>query len=159
MNNELEKIDVLRERTGASYRDAKKALDEAGGDVVQALINLEEGNKVGGEGEFAGHKHVFGHELMDNIKDVLQRGQATRIRVKQGDRTVFEVPASVGAVGLVAALASSHLALLGALGSVAAMSKQYTLEFDRPNKDVKEETGAEKAENMETFTFRNDQLQ
>ncbi|MCL2335962.1 MAG: DUF4342 domain-containing protein, partial [Firmicutes bacterium] len=38
---------------------------------------------------------------------------------------------AVGAVGLLAVLASSELALLGVLGSVAAMAKQYTLEFDR----------------------------
>lgn len=159
MNNELDKIDVLRERTGASYREAKKALDEAGGDVVQALINLEEGEKEFGGGDFTGRKQVLGHELMDNIKDVLQRGQATRIRVKQGDRTVFEVPASVGAVGLVAALASSHLALLGALGSVAAMSKQYTLEFDRPKSEGQEQAGVEKEEDRQTFTYQNEPLQ
>jgi len=163
MSNELGKIDVIRERTGATYREAKQALEEAGGDVVQALINLEEGAKDCGAKDFAGQKvfgqNVFGHELMDNIKDVLQRGQTTRIRIKQGDRTVFEVPASVGAVGILAALASSELALLGALGSVAAMSKKYTLEFDRTNKNEKEEVGVEANEIKETFTFKNDQLQ
>ena len=159
MNNELEKIDVIRERTGATYREAKQALEEAGGDVVQALINLEEGARDCGAKDFTGQKNVFGHELMDNIKDVLQRGQTTRIRIKQGDRTVFEVPASVGAVGILAALASSELALLGALGSVAAMSKKYTLEFDRTKKGEKEEFGMEANENKETFTFKNDHLQ
>lgn len=164
MNNELEKIDVIRERTGATYREAKQALEKAGGDVVQALVNLEEGARGFGEKDFTGKKNVFGqnvfgHELMDNIKDVLQRGQTTRIRIKQGDRTVFEVPASVGAVGILAALASSELALLGALGSVAAMSKKYTLEFDRTKKGEKEEVEVETNENKETFTFKNDQLQ
>jgi len=159
MNNELEKIDVLRERTGATYREAKRALEAAGGDVVQALINLEEGAGGGGEREFSGRKNVFGHELVDNIKEILQRGQTTRIRIKQGDRTVFEVPASVGAVGLLAALASSELALLGALGSVAAMSKKYTLEFDRASKGGRDEAGMETNENNDTFTFKNDQLQ
>ncbi len=160
MDNELEKIDAIRERTGVTYREAKRALEAAGGDVVQALINLEEGAGSGGdENSFTGHKNVFGHELMDNIKEILQRGQTTRIRVKQGDRTVFEVPASVGAVGLLAALASSELALLGALGSVAAMSKKYTLEFDRASKGGKDEAGIETGEHKDTFTFKNDHLQ
>ncbi len=162
MNNELEKIDLLRERTGVSYREAKKALDEAGGDVVQALINLEEGGKSFEEEEnvFTGKKQVFGHELMENIKDILQRGQATKIRIKQGDRTVLEVPASVGAVGLLGALISSEIALLGVLGSIAAMSKKYTLEFDRPpKKEDKKEGSMLNEENRDTFTYKSDQLQ
>ncbi len=159
MNNELEKIDVIRERTGVTYREAKQALEEAGGDVVQALIKLEEGARDCGAKDFTGQKNVFGHELMDNIKDVLQRGQTTRIRIKQGDRTVFDVPASVGAAGILAALASSQLALLGALGSVAAMSKNYTLEFDQAKKGPKEDVGVEVNEKKETFTFKDDQLQ
>lgn len=163
MSNELEKIDVLRERTGATYREAKRALDDAGGDVVQALINLEEGTGGGGErgfsDRFTDRKNVFGHELMDNIKEILQRGHTTKIRVKQGDRTVFEVPASVGAVGILAALASSELALLGALGSVAAMSKKYTLEFDRTPKGGRDEAGTEAGEDKDAFTFKNEDLQ
>jgi len=42
--SDLEKIDIIRARTGVSYNEAKQALDDAGGDVVQAIINMEEGN-------------------------------------------------------------------------------------------------------------------
>ena len=40
--DELLKIDLLRERTGVGYKEAKDALDKAGGDVVQALIFIED---------------------------------------------------------------------------------------------------------------------
>ena len=42
----LQKIDQVRERTGLSYTEARELLEEADGDVVQALIILEneEGN-------------------------------------------------------------------------------------------------------------------
>ncbi|MBF7082632.1 DUF4342 domain-containing protein [Desulfallas sp. Bu1-1] len=151
MNSELEKIDAIRTRTGISYREAKKALDDAGGDVIQALINLEEK-----EQQFTEKLQSKGQDVLENIKLLLQRGQETRIKVKHGDRTVFEVPASVGAVGLLAALASSELAVLGALGTVAAMAKKYTLEIERRDKTDKvdkpgEESGA--------FTFNSEPLQ
>ena len=37
----LEKIDIIKERTGVSYTDAKEALEECDGDVVNALIYIE----------------------------------------------------------------------------------------------------------------------
>ncbi|WP_027365427.1 DUF4342 domain-containing protein [Desulfotruncus alcoholivorax] len=154
MNNELENIDLIRARTGVTYREAKKALDDAGGDVVQALINLEERDQ-----KFAEKIQCRGLDLLDNLKSILQRGQETRIKVKQGDRTVLEVPASVGAIGLLAALASSELAVLGALGTVTAMAKKYTLEFDRRDKDVDDKADRDEADAEETFEFNKDSLQ
>ena len=41
-NNELlEKIDVIRDRMDVSYKEAKEALEKAGGDPVEALVLLE----------------------------------------------------------------------------------------------------------------------
>lgn len=153
MSNELENIDLIKARTGVTYREAKKALDDAGGDVVQALINLEERDQ-----DFTEKIHCRGQDLLDNLKSILQRGQETRIKVKQGDRIVFEVPASVGAVGLLAALASSELAVLGALGTVTAMAKKYTLEFDRKGKEPEIKTEKDEA-GVGTFQFDKDSLQ
>ena len=152
MGNELENIDLIKARTGVSYREAKKALDDAGGDVVQALINLEEKDQ-----DFTEKIHCRGQDLLDNLKSILQRGQETRIKVKQGDRIVFEVPAAVGAVGLLAALASSELAVLGALGTVTAMAKKYTLEFERNDKAPAVEIDKNEA-GAESFQFDKDGL-
>ena len=38
----LEKIELVKDRTGVSYREAKEALEEANGSVVDAIINIEE---------------------------------------------------------------------------------------------------------------------
>jgi len=115
---DLEKIDILRARLGISYREAKEALDAAGGDIVEALIAMEK--KQG----------KLGHEVLDQLKDWVRRGGQGRLRVKQGDRTVFEIPATLGAVGLLGAVASSELAVLGLVGLLTAMTKNYTLEID-----------------------------
>jgi len=135
--SELEKIDLIRARLGVSYKEAREALERAGGDVVQALINLEEQGRNLGE-----RFQARGQEMAVQIKEFLQRGQSYRIKVKKGDRTVYEFPATIGALGLIGALASSEIALLGALGTVAAMANKYTLEFERQEeKPEHERTG------------------
>jgi DNA-binding transcriptional MerR regulator len=134
MTSDLEKIDILRARLGVGYKEAKEALDEAGGDVVQALVGLEEKGRNIVE-RFQSH----GQEMAGQFKSLLQKGQNYRIKLKKGNETVFEVPASVGALGLIGALASSEIAILGALGTVTAMAHKYTLEFDhRDSKPVSE---------------------
>ncbi|MHB8157601.1 MAG: DUF4342 domain-containing protein [Desulfocucumaceae bacterium] len=124
--DDLEKIDLIRSRTGLGYREARDALEVAGGDVVQALIFIEEK----GDG-FSERVQGKGQEIMAQLKGILEKGRETRIKVKHGDKTVLEIPASVGALGLLGALASSELAILGALGGVAAMANKYTLEINR----------------------------
>ncbi|MFZ5648676.1 MAG: DUF4342 domain-containing protein [Bacillota bacterium] len=128
--DELGKIDLIRSRTGVSYREAREALEAAGGDVVQALIHIEERENNFTE-KFSEKVQNRGHEFFGQVKGILEKGKDTRIRIKQGDRTVFDFPASVGAVGLLGLLASSELAVLGALGTVAAMANKYTLEIDK----------------------------
>ncbi len=126
MTSELEKIDLIRARLNIGYKEAKEALEAAGGDVIQALIDLEEKGKDTG-----GRFQAKGQEIFEQIKELVSKGQDYRIKVKQGERTVFEVPASIGALGLLGVLASSEIALIGALGTAAAMAKKYTLEFER----------------------------
>lgn len=142
MTSELEKIDILRARLGVGYKEAKEALDAAGGDVVQALVNLEEKGRNFGE-----RLQASGQEMLGQVKGLLQKGREYRIKIKQGDRTVFEVPASVGALGILGALASSEIALLGAMGTMAAMAKKYTLEFDRREEKPGSETDNPAANN------------
>lgn len=44
--NQLEKIEKIREKTGLTYSEAKAALDEAGGDVLDALLLLERQGRI-----------------------------------------------------------------------------------------------------------------
>jgi len=127
MTDELEKIDLIRSRAGVSYRKAREILNEAGGDVVQALAVLEEEKKMDWDERFCG----IGQEVLEQVKELLNRGKVTRVKVKQGDRTVLEFPATLGLLGILGTLASSELAVLGALGTITAMAKKYTLEIER----------------------------
>lgn len=42
----LEQVEKLRERAGISYEEAKKALEETNGDLLEAIINLEKRNLI-----------------------------------------------------------------------------------------------------------------
>lgn len=130
---ELEKIDLIRERLGVSYREAKEALDKAGGDVVQALIMLENQDKKWDE-----RLDAKGRELVDYIRDIMKKGNVTKVRLKKDDRVIFEIPATLGAIGVGGALLSPLLAVIGVVGTVAALVNHYKLEIVRPDGHVEE---------------------
>lgn len=134
MTSDLEKIDLLRARLGVSYKRAKDALDDASGDVVQALIKLEERNLHFGE-RIQGH----GTEVVGQLRHLLHKGQKTRIKIKKEGDTVVEIPATIGALGLLGVLYNTELAIIGAVGAVTAMANNYSLEIAPPSKEDNEE--------------------
>jgi hypothetical protein len=99
---ELDKLDAIRSRVSVSYEEAKEALDRAGGDVVAALIDLENrGRDV----------LAIATELLDDVQNLLDSGTPKKIRLKLGNRLVKEYPVAFGmaaafAVGLLAVLVS-----------------------------------------------------
>ncbi|MDN5325719.1 MAG: hypothetical protein PWP41_415 [Moorella sp. (in: firmicutes)] len=131
---ELEKIDQLRKRLGLSYREAKEALDRAGGDLLEALIQYEEGVKEETQSALGN----WGSKLIERIRNILHQGNVTRIKVKKDGKTVAEIPATAGALGILGVLASSELAVLAGLSTVAALFNRYTLEVERPDGRVEE---------------------
>lgn len=131
--DELAKIDLLRERLAVSYRQAKEALDQAGGDVVQALVYLE-----GQETKWDKNMEDKARQLGDYIKELIRKGNITRIRLKKQDKIVLEIPATLGAIGVGGALLSPFLAVIAVVGTVAAFVKNYRLEVVRPDGKVEE---------------------
>ena len=105
MDNELEKIDAIRSRMRVSYAEARKALDEASGDVVNALEKLESGQ--GRRTDLL----ALGVELADEVQKVVNGGPIRKLKVRYGERTVVETPVALTAlaalaVGLAAVLIS-----------------------------------------------------
>ncbi len=106
MNTELEKIDAIRSRLKVSYADARKALEEASGDVVAALAALEEKNKQAKADLLA-----LAVEMADELHKMASGGPIRKLRIRYGDRTLTELPvaltaAATVAVGLAALLIS-----------------------------------------------------
>lgn len=120
---ELDKIDLIKERMNVSYKAAKQVLDEVNGDVVQALIRLEE------EQEATGYDKniikVKSEELVSKLKELIKEGNISKITVKNRDKTLLEIPVTAGVISLVL------FPYLTVLAGMAAMYKEYKLEIER----------------------------
>ena len=138
--SELEKIDALRDRLHVTYAQAKEALDAANGDLTQALIRLEK--QVPAEGEPQAKKQEkeesekeesenFVRNVIEQIKAVIQEGNVTKVRLKNGEKVLIEIPATVGVVGIGVLLFSPLMLAVTALGAVAAFSKEMVLEIEK----------------------------
>ncbi len=116
--NRLEKLDLIRERTGATYGEADAALSRADGDVVKAIIDLEHrGEKGNVKEEF----WVKGNELVDKVKELIKQGNITRIIVKSEEgKTLVEIPMTIGVLGTVIA---PTVAILGGLAALVTRCK------------------------------------
>ncbi len=120
--DDLKKVDELRERTGVSYREAKEALQRSDGDLLEALIYLEECAR---ERRWAERIHVSGGELVDKVRDLIHEGNVRHVKIRHDDRTLLEFPVTVGALGALL------LPTLAALGAIAAMVTECTVIVER----------------------------
>ena len=69
---------------------------------------------------------VSGNNLVDRVRELLHEGNVTRVIVKdEGGKTLLEIPASVGVVGVVLA------PWLAALGVVAALVTKCKIIVER----------------------------
>lgn len=129
--DELTKVDLLRERTGVGYKEAKEALDRAGGDVVQALIYIEEQRiKLDEDLQNKGQK------ILKQVKEIIKQGNIKKVKLKKDNKTIFQFPVNIGAIGIVGAMLSPTFAFIAAMGTAAALANKYTLEIERPGGEV-----------------------
>lgn len=110
----LEKVDKVRERTGASYSEAKDALEACQGNVVDAIIYLEKNKKNSFNNIYASKD-----EFLTFIKDLISKGNVTRIKVKKEEKVLVDMPVSAGiAVGVIALAITPYLLAAGVIGAV-----------------------------------------
>jgi len=138
MEINLEQIDLLRERTGCSYKKAKEALEAAGGDVVNALIILEEEKEK--DILNLGNLSAKGNQLLEKIKELIRMGNVTRLRIKHGEMVLLEIPVTVGAVGAILA------PYLAAIGVIAALVTRCTIQIEKENGEKEEIIFEDKSE-------------
>lgn len=109
----LEKIELVKDRTGVTYAEAKQALEEADGSVVDAIIAIEETVNAGQKGRGFGKK---GEALFESIKELVKKGNVSRVQVKKDDEMVLNVPVNAGIVGMVIAPLASVVGVVAAFG-------------------------------------------
>lgn len=117
----LEKIEIVKDRTGSTYAEAKAALEAAEGSVVDAIIAIE--GKMNEE-----HDKVDGGSLKDSpifakMKEIVDKGNVSRILITKNEKTIVNFPVTAGVIGAV-------LVPWGAiLGIVAALGAQCSIDF------------------------------
>jgi len=68
---------------------------------------------------------VAGSEIVDKVKELLREGNVRRIVIKQDGRTVFELPLTIAAVGVIVA------PVLAAIGAFAALATNCSIVVER----------------------------
>ncbi|MGE5583337.1 MAG: DUF4342 domain-containing protein [Bacillota bacterium] len=116
----IEKIDMVRDRMNVTYEEAKLALEATNWDVIEAIIKIEQDERTRKEEIF-----VRGNELVERVKEIVRKGNINRLKVKQDDKILVEIPVTAGVVG---ALLAPQLAIIGA---VAALVSKCTVEIER----------------------------
>ncbi|MBP2638120.1 MAG: hypothetical protein H6Q72_4027 [Firmicutes bacterium] len=135
----LENIDLIRERTGISYREAKEALERNDGNIIDTLIELEDKNKS--STKWTEEFSVRSAEVVDKVKELIREGNVNKIRIKHEGRVLAEIPVALGAIGAVV------LPQLAAVGVLVAVFKRCTIEVVR-NDSENAEQGSE-TDNMD----------
>jgi len=95
----LEKIELVKDRTGVSYKEAKDALEAAGGSVVDAIIAIEETV----DEKPAKKVNEAANETVDRIKELVKKGNITKITIKKDDDVLLNLPLNAGLIGAIVA--------------------------------------------------------
>ncbi|NLJ99286.1 MAG: DUF4342 domain-containing protein [Tissierellia bacterium] len=110
MDISLEKIDTVVARTNATFAEAKEALEKNDGDVVEAIIYIEKH-----ETSWSDNVSDKGEEMIDRLKEILRKGNVTKITVKKDDEVILNIPVTAAAIGTIMAAPLALVGLGGAL--------------------------------------------
>ncbi|MEG6616721.1 DUF4342 domain-containing protein [Peptococcaceae bacterium 1198_IL3148] len=89
MSINLELIDELKKRANVSYSDAKEALEQCNGDLLEALVYLEKNKKV---------KADTNCDWADKIKHLFHKGNNTRFIISKKERTALDLSVTWSAI-------------------------------------------------------------
>ena len=117
----LEMVDKVIERTGVSYAEAKIALEHSEGNVLDAIIYIEKKEQATED-----TKYETIDEIKVWLKDLINKGNVTRIKVSKDDKKIVDVPVNAGiAAGVLAIIVPALLAFV----VVAAVVTKVTIEI------------------------------
>lgn len=118
MSVTLEKVDEVRNRTGASYADAKEALEFTGGDVLESIVYIEQTRQDAPKKDsFTDDLSDRGSEVIEKLKELVKKGQVTRVLLQKDSKTVLDIPIVAGAVGALIFTGATAVGILAALAT------------------------------------------
>lgn len=125
MDITLEMVDQVRERTGASYEEAKAALEGANGNVVDAIIAIERNDRAG----------TGVSDVVEKIKAAVQKGNVNRIRVMRDEEELVNIPVNAGIAGGVLGLMAGPWVLISAAVAGAVAKFGFDCRFQLVKED------------------------
>ena len=122
----LEQIELVKDRTGVSYREAKEALEAADGNVIDAIIAIEDEINA----KVSAKMSENAEKVVSQIKEFVRKGNVSRIVIKKDDETVLNLPVTVGVIGTVLA------PWLTVIGSIVALGSKHSIELIKDDGSV-----------------------
>jgi len=95
----LEKIELVKDRTGVSYKEAKEALESVDGNVVDAIISIEEQVNQKAYTKFSDGSA----KVLETIKEYIKKGNVARVVVRKDDEVIISLPVNAVIIGTVLA--------------------------------------------------------
>ena len=135
-NITLEKVDAVIERTYVTYAEAKEALETCNGDVLEAIIYLEDKIKKDANEQmekYSENKNETIAELKAWLKKIIEKGDVTRLKIKKDDKVLADVPVNAG---IAAAVIAVIIPPILAFGIIAAVATQITIEITKADGSV-----------------------
>lgn len=102
-NITLEQIDLIMQRTQVSYSEAKEALEQADGDILEALLLIERKEKSSKKTNNSTTEKVT--SFIDNLNN-------TTFMMIKDDRTYVDVPLSIAIIMFILCFYVSLIALI-----------------------------------------------
>lgn len=109
----LEMVDEVIERTGASYKVAKESLELNEGDMLRAIVYIEE--NAGFQDKI--NKKLNGQEIVERLKSLVNEGLVHQILILKNGRTVVDIPIVAGAVSAVIFAKPTVVAIIAAIAT------------------------------------------
>lgn len=126
----LEKVDKIIERTGVSYSEAKKALEESKGDILEALIYIENTkNNINEDNK----ENLSIAEFKTFISKIIKKGNVTRVKIKKDDKVIADIPANAGVAATILAVVLPQLL---AVALITAVVVKLTIEIEKQDGTV-----------------------
>lgn len=122
----LEKIELVKDRTGVSYAEAKAALEKANGSVVDAIIMIEEEIDISPKTK-AGNQ---ASQIVEKIKELVKKGNVSKILIKKGEEIIMNIPVNIGILGIV------FIPWVTIISVIAALGTKCSIELVKDNGEI-----------------------
>ncbi|MGN1349542.1 MAG: DUF4342 domain-containing protein [Anaerovoracaceae bacterium] len=126
MEISLEKIELVKDRTGVNYKEAKDALIKAEGSVVDAIIMIEDEIDIAPKSKAADQVS----QMIENVKQLIHKGNVSKIVIRKDEEIILNVPVNLGIVGAV------WLFWPTVVATIAALGMKCTIELVKDNGEV-----------------------